>query len=84
LRDLAVGDPSVSVPGGGEAELIQYEATYRLLAVPAAGLQAGQDLEGALELVRPFPDGRLDVYPVSPRVNHARNEGVELTEPLHG
>ena len=42
------------------------------------------DLDGALELVRPFPDGRFEVYPVSTAVNNARNEGLELTEPLHG
>jgi putative SOS response-associated peptidase YedK len=50
----------------------------------AAWLSADVDLDGALELVRPFPDGRLEVYPVSPAVNNARNEGLELTEPLHG
>jgi hypothetical protein len=33
--------------------------------------------------VRPFPHGRREVYPVSPRVNNARNEGLEVTEPLH-
>jgi putative SOS response-associated peptidase YedK len=49
----------------------------------AAWLSANVDLDGALDLVRPFPDGLLEVYPVSPRVNNARNEGVELTEPLH-
>jgi hypothetical protein len=42
LHDVAAGDPYIPVPGGGDAELIQYEATYRLIAVPAAGLQAGQ------------------------------------------
>jgi putative SOS response-associated peptidase YedK len=50
----------------------------------AAWLSPEVDLDGALALVRPFPDGRLEVYPVSPLVNSARNEGVELTEPLHG
>ena len=50
----------------------------------AAWLSANVDLDGALELVRPSPDGRLEVYPVSSRVNNARNEGVELIEPLRG
>jgi putative SOS response-associated peptidase YedK len=50
----------------------------------AAWLSADVDLDGAQELVRPFPDGRLEVYPVSPRVNNARNEGVELLTPPHG
>ena len=49
----------------------------------AAWLSPDVDLDGALELVHPFPDGRLEVYPVSPRVNNARNEGLELTEHLH-
>jgi putative SOS response-associated peptidase YedK len=50
----------------------------------AAWLSPKVDLDGALELVHPFPDGRLEVYPVSAQVNNARNEGLELTEPLHG
>jgi hypothetical protein len=41
VREAAAGDPYIPV-GGGAAELIQYEATYRLLDVPAAGQQAGQ------------------------------------------
>jgi putative SOS response-associated peptidase YedK len=48
----------------------------------AAWLDPGVDLDGALELVRPLPDGRLEVYAVSPRVNNARNQDVDLTEPL--
>jgi SOS response associated peptidase (SRAP) len=50
----------------------------------AAWLSADADLDGAVELVKPFPDGRLEVYPVSTLVNNARNEGIELTDPLHG
>ena len=48
----------------------------------AAWLDPGVDLDGALELVRPLPDGRLEVYAVSPRVNNARNHDADLTEPL--
>jgi putative SOS response-associated peptidase YedK len=50
----------------------------------AAWMSADVDLDGALELAWPFPDGRLEIYLVSPQVNNARNEGVELTEPLRG
>jgi hypothetical protein len=41
----------------------------------AAWLDPGVDLGGTLELVRPLPDGRLEVYAVSPRVNNAREPG---------
>jgi putative SOS response-associated peptidase YedK len=50
----------------------------------AAWLSPDVDLDGALELVHPLSNGRLDVYPVSPRVNNARTEGLELTDPLNG
>ena len=33
------------------------------------------DLEAALELVRPMPDGLLDVYPLATEINSSRNEG---------
>ena len=29
-----------------------------------------------------YPNGRLEVYPVSARVNNARNQDDDLTEPL--
>jgi putative SOS response-associated peptidase YedK len=47
-----------------------------ILDVPeaeAAWLDPGADLDGALELVRPLPDGRLEAYAVSPPVNNARD-----------
>ena len=47
-----------------------------------ASLDPGVDLDGALELVRPLPDGRLEVYAVSPRVNNGHNEDADLTQPL--
>ena len=50
----------------------------------AAWLDPGVDLDGALELVRPLPDGRLEVYAVSSRVNNARNQDVDLTEAADG
>ncbi len=45
-------------------------------------LSADVDLDGALELVHPLPDGRLEVYPVSTRVNSVRNDAADLTQPL--
>ena len=42
----------------------------------AAWLSPDVDLDCALEFVHPFPDGRLEVYPVSPQVNNAGNEGL--------
>jgi putative SOS response-associated peptidase YedK len=48
----------------------------------AASLDPGVDLDGALELVRPLPDGRLEVCAVSRRVNNPRNQRADLTEPL--
>jgi putative SOS response-associated peptidase YedK len=51
-------------------------------AAEAAWLDPSVDLDGALELARPLPDGRLEVYAVSPRVNNARNQDADLTEPL--
>jgi putative SOS response-associated peptidase YedK len=48
----------------------------------AAWLNPDVDLDGALELARPLPDGRLEVYAVSTRVNNARHQDADLTEPL--
>jgi hypothetical protein len=42
------------------------------------------DLDAALELVRPLPDGLLDVYALSTEINSSRVEGIELLTPLHG
>jgi hypothetical protein len=52
VRDVAAGDLYIPVPGGGDAELIQYEATYRLINVPAAGLQAGQITARGVVLIK--------------------------------
>jgi putative SOS response-associated peptidase YedK len=38
------------------------------------------DLDAAIELVAPLADSRLDVYPISPRVNSRRNEGLDLLD----
>jgi hypothetical protein len=47
-----------------------------------AGIRS--DLDAALELVRPLPDGLLDVYALSTEINSSRVEGIELLTPLHG
>jgi len=39
-------------------------------------------LDEALELLQPAPDGSLEMYAVSTRVNNVRNNGPELHEPL--
>ena len=54
------------------------------IAAEAAWLDPEVDLDAALELVRPLPDGQLDVYPLSTTINSSRNEGIELLTPLHG
>jgi putative SOS response-associated peptidase YedK len=47
-----------------------------------AGIRS--DLDAARELVRPLPDGLLDVYALSTEMNSSRVEGIELLTPLHG
>jgi putative SOS response-associated peptidase YedK len=54
------------------------------IAAEAAWLDPDVDLDGALELVRPLPDGLLDVYPLSTDINSSRVAGIELLTPLHG
>jgi putative SOS response-associated peptidase YedK len=44
-----------------------------------AWLDPSVDLEAAVELAAPLADGRLDVYPISPRVNSSRNEGLDCS-----
>jgi putative SOS response-associated peptidase YedK len=50
-------------------------------AAEAAWLDTAPDLDAALELVRPLPDGRLEVYAL-PQINSRRVEGLELLTPL--
>lgn len=40
------------------------------------------DAASASALITPMPDGMLDIYPVSPAVNRAANDGPALLEPL--
>jgi putative SOS response-associated peptidase YedK len=67
-REAAIlHDRMPAVLGGPEAE--------------AAWLSPEVDLDGALELTRPLPDGSLEVLPVSPALSRAGVEGLELLEP---
>ena len=57
----------------------------RMPAVPrspeeqAAWLSRATDLDGAIDLVRPLPEGSLDVAPVSPQLNGAGNGSDQLS-----
>jgi putative SOS response-associated peptidase YedK len=53
-------------------------------AAEDAWLDPDVDLDAALELVRPLPDGLLDVCALSPKINSSRNKGIELLTPLYG
>jgi putative SOS response-associated peptidase YedK len=48
----------------------------------AAWLSEEVDADGALELARPLPDGRLDVHAVGARINSSRNDGLDLLDPV--
>jgi hypothetical protein len=39
-------------------------------------------LDGALDLARPLPDGRLEAYTIDQRINSSRVEGVDQLAPL--
>lgn len=66
-REAAVlHDRMPAVLGGPEAE--------------AAWLDPAVDLDGALELTRALPDNSLEVWPVSPELNTAGTEGLQLLE----
>lgn len=49
-----------------------------------AWLDPATSVEDLRPMLEPLPDGLLDAYPVSPRVNDVRNEGPELIEPMTG
>jgi putative SOS response-associated peptidase YedK len=73
----------VTVPSNREAAIL-HDRMPAVLAGPeeeAAWLDPSVDLDGALELTRSLPDGSLEVVPVSPKLNGAGVEGLELLEP---
>ena len=45
----------------------------------AAWLSGGVDLDGAIDLVRPLPEGSLEIAPVSPQLNGAGNGSDQLS-----
>ena len=74
----------VTVPANREARVL-HDRMPAVLAGPeeeAAWLDDGVDLEGVLELARSLPDGSLEVVPVSPKLNGAGVEGLELLEAI--
>jgi putative SOS response-associated peptidase YedK len=74
----------VTVASNREAAIL-HDRMPAVLAGPeeeAAWLDPSVDLDGALELTRPLPDGSLEVVPVSPKLNGAGVEGLELLEPV--
>jgi putative SOS response-associated peptidase YedK len=73
----------VTVPANREARIL-HDRMPAVLAGPeaeAAWLDPAVDLDGALELTRPLPDGSLEVTPVSPELSRAGVEGLELLAP---
>jgi putative SOS response-associated peptidase YedK len=73
----------VTVSSNREAAIL-HDRMPAVLAGPeeeAAWLDPSVDLDGALELARSLPDGSLEVVPVSPKLNGAGVEGLELLEP---
>jgi len=74
----------VTVPANREARVL-HDRMPAVLDGPdaeAAWLDDGVDLDGVLELARSLPDGSLEVVPVSPKLNGAGVEGLELLEAL--
>jgi putative SOS response-associated peptidase YedK len=72
----------VTVRANREARVL-HDRMPAVLAGPeeeAAWLDDGVDLGGVLELARSLPDGALEVVPVSPKLNGAGVEGLELLE----
>jgi len=70
----------VTVPANREASVL-HDRMPAILGGPeaeAAWLDPGVGLDDALELVRSLPDGSVRARPVSPRLNAAGVEGLEL------
>jgi putative SOS response-associated peptidase YedK len=70
----------VTVPANRQCAVL-HDRMPAVLAGPeeeAAWLDGGVGLDAALELAVPLADGRLDVFPISPRINTAGVEGLDL------
>jgi len=57
--------------------VILHERDYEAWLDPG-----NEDTEALVRLLAPFPPDEMRVYPVSTRVNNARNDGPALIEPL--
>jgi putative SOS response-associated peptidase YedK len=74
----------VTVAANREARIL-HDRMPAILDGPeaeAAWLDPATDLDGALDLLAPYPDGRVEVHPVSPRINTAGVEGLDLLAPV--
>ena len=74
----------VTVAANREAAIL-HDRMPAVLAGPeeeAAWLDPAVDLDAALELTRSLPDASLEVIPVSPELNTAGVEGLELLAPV--
>ena len=74
----------VTVPANREAARLhdRMPAVLDGPDVEAAWLDPSVDLDGALDLVASLPEGRLRISPVSPVVNTAGNDDLQLVMPL--
>jgi putative SOS response-associated peptidase YedK len=71
----------VTVPASAEAARL-HDRMPAILRTPdehAAWLSRDVDLDGATDLVRPLPEGCLDIAPVSPQLNGAGNGSDQLS-----
>ena len=71
----------VTVPASREAARLhdRMPAVLAGAAEQAAWLDADVDLDGALELAKPLPEGSLEIAPVSPELNGAGNGSDQLS-----
>jgi putative SOS response-associated peptidase YedK len=71
----------VTVPASAEAARLhdRMPAVLASQEEQAAWLNRDVDLDGAIDLVRPLPEGSLDIVPVSRELNGAGNGGDQLS-----
>jgi putative SOS response-associated peptidase YedK len=71
----------VTVPASREAARLhdRMPAVLRSPEEQAAWLHHDTDLDGAIDLARPLPEGSLDITPVSPQLNGAGNGSDQLS-----
>ncbi len=71
----------VTVPASAEAARLHDRMPAVLAGTDeqAAWLDPAVELDGAIELARPLPEGSLEIAPVSPRLNAAGNGADQLS-----